>query len=423
MQLVEQTIIRRRDPRYAALDAVAFAAKNLYNLALYEGRQAFIFEQRALSYDEVMHLVKQTDAYTALPPEVSNGILRQLDKNWRSFFVALAAWKQDPSRFLGRPKIPRYKPKFQGRCLLIYDRHAIAYRPLKQGVLALSGLGIELPTAQRQVKLARIVPRSDYYVVEVVYEHALPPPAGNPALCASIDLGVDNLAAITSNKRQFTPRLVNGRPIKSINQFFNQRTAELRRQLGTTSTTRRMERLNTKRTRRINHYLHAASKEIITLCLSEGIGTLVLGKPPRWQQGGKRRKGKDQHFVPLPHARFIDMLRYKAILAGIQVFVTEESYTSQASALDLDPLPTYAPKSETRHLFSGTRLKRGLYRASDGRTLNADVNGSANILRKVVPNAFGADGIEAVAVRPVWIPILTDQPRALAGTASTPIRQ
>lgn len=423
MQLVEQTIIRRQDARYAALDAVAFAAKNLYNRALYELRQAFLFEQRALSPAEVIHLVQQTDAYTALPREVAEGILHQLDHTWHTFLVALAAWKADPSRCSGRPSLPRYKPKGTGRCLVIYDRHAIAHQRLKHGVQTLSGLSVELPTSQRHVKQVRIVPRCDYYVVDIVYEQAVPSSAGDPALYASIDLGVDNLAAITSNKRQFTPRLVNGRPLKSLNQFFNQRTAALEWQLGTTGMTRQSARLITKRTRRINHYLHAASKAMITLCLSEEIGTLVLGKPPAWKQRGTHSTAKEQHFVLLPYARFIDMLRYKAKRAGIQMVVTEERYTSQASALDLDPLPLSAPKSPSRHRFSGKRIACGFYQANDGRILNADVNASANILRKVVPNAFGADEIEAVAVRPVWMPILTAQPRALAGMAPTPTGQ
>ncbi len=424
MQLVEQHVIKAGDPRFAVIDAAAFKAKNLYNAANYLVRQAFIFEQRYLGYTEVFHLLKQTDAYTALPRKVSNDILRQLDKNWRAFFAACEAYREDPGRFVGRPKLPKYKHKTKGRFLLIYDLQAISRRALARGALRPSGLNIEVQTAQRRVKQARIVPRAGYYVVEIVYEQAEAAASFNPTLYAAVDIGVDNLAAITANKQGFVPRLVNGRPIKSTNQFYNKRRAELQETLGHPGTTRQMDCLTTKRTRRINHYLHAASKAMIALLVQEGIGTLVVGKNPGWKQEAELGRVNNQHFVQLPHARFIAMLEYKAKLAGIRFVLQEESYTSKASFLDLDPLPVYDPKREEEPRFSGKRVKRGLYRARDGRTLNADVNGSANILRKALPNASWADGIEAVAVRPVWLTFAWSvQPRALAATVAIPTNQ
>ncbi len=414
MQLVEQHIIKRADPRFAPIDTAAFAAKNLYNAANYLVRQAFIFEHRYLGYTDVFHLIKQTDAYTALPRKVSNDILRQLDKNWRAFFAACEAYREDPSTFVGRPKLPKYKHKTQGRFLLIYDIQALSHRALARGRLRPSGLDIEVQTAHRQVKQARIVPRAGYYVVEIVYEQAEAAPSSDPALYAAVDIGVDNLAAITSNKQGFVPRLVNGRPIKSTNHYYNKRRAEFQEALGHPGTTKRMDRLSTRRTRRINHYLHTASKAIIALLVEEGIGTLVVGKNPLWKQEAELGKVNNQHFVGLPHARFIGMLEYKAKLAGIRCIVQEESYTSKASFLDGDAIPTYDPKREESPTFTGKRINRGLYRAKDGRTLNADVNGSYNILRKALPTAF-AHGIEAVAVRPVWLTFAWSvQPRALA---------
>jgi putative transposase len=238
----------------------------------------------------------------------------------------------------------------------------------------------------------------------MVYDQPEVAPSGNPVLYAAVDLGVDTLAAITSNQVGFVPRLVNGRPIKSTNQFYNKRRAQLQAALGHNGTTERMERLTTKRTRRINHYLHAASKAIITLLVEKGIGTLVIGKNPLWKQEVELGRVNNQHFVQLPHARFIKMLRYKAELAGIRVIVQEESYTSKASFLDLDPIPVYDHEREEPPAFSGKRVKRGLYRAKNGRRIHADVNGSYNIGRKAFPNSFG-QGIEAaLAVRPVGLP-------------------
>jgi putative transposase len=418
MQLVEQHVINRADPRFAPIDAEAFKAKNLYNAANYLVRQSYIFERRYLGYAEIFHLIKQTDAYTALPRKVSNDILRQLDKNWRAFFAACKAYRENPAAFVGRPKLPKYKDKTTGRFILIYDKQAISRRALSRGLLVPSGLNIEVQTAQRCIKQARIVPRIGFYVVEIVYEQAEHAPQGNPALHAAIDVGVDTLAAITSNKQGFVPRLVNGRPIKSTNQFYNKRKAALQAALGTTGTTQRMERLTIKRTRRINHYLHAASKTIIALLVAEGIGTLVLGKDPLWKQEVALGRVNNQHFVQLPHARFIDLLSYKAKLVGMQVIVQEESYTSKASFLDLDPVPVYDPKREEKPAFSGKREKRGLYRAKNGRRIQADVNGSYNIGRKALPDSFG-QGIEGVAVRPVRLDVGSVSPAKGAGSSAS----
>jgi putative transposase len=264
----------------------------------------------------------------------------------------------------------------------------------------------------------RIVPRKGYYVVEVVYEREPILAAVDPSLYAGIDIGLNNLAAITSNKAGFVPRIVNGRPVKSLNQFYNKRKAELQHKLGTAGgttgtagstprTTAQLERLTAHRTRQIEHYLHTASRRIIDLLVAEGIGTLVIGKNPLWKQETRMGKRNNQHFVSVPHARFIAMLTYKAALVGIQVKITEESYTSQASFLDADPLPVYDPQhKEKPPTFTGRRVKRGLYRAANGQRFNADVNGAYNIMRKVLPDAFGK-GIAGAAVHPVRLAVQT----------------
>jgi putative transposase len=317
-------------------------------------------------------------------PRWRSQVLRLLDKNWKSYFAACEAYREDPSKFKRHPKMPHYKPKQDGRNVLVYTIQALSHTGLKQGLIQPSKLPITIETKQTRIAQVRIVPRIGHYVVEVVYERDVSARSGNPALYAAVDIGVDTLAALTSNQRSFVPRLVNGRPIKSVNQFYNKRRAELQEALGHPGTTKRMERLTTKRTRRINQYLHEASKAIIALLVREGIGTLVVGKNPGWKQEAELGRVNNQHFVNLPHARFIGMLEYKANLAGIRFVLQEESYTSKASFLDGDPIPTYDPKQEGKPVFSGKRVKRGLYRAKDGRTLHADVNGSYNILRKAV---------------------------------------
>lgn len=404
MQLVEQHHIRKSDPRFAAIDQAAFASKNLYNVANYVVRQSFITSGIYLNAVAVFHRLKTHEAYCALPRKVSNDVLRQLERDWRAFFAARAAWQADPAQFLGRPKLPGYKDKQTGRNLLIYDLQALSAPGLRKGEVIPSQLGITIPTRQITVKQIRIVPRKGYYVVEVVYERAPVPAAVNPALHAGVDIGLNNLATIASDKAGFIPRIVNGRPVKSINQFYNKRKAELQSRLGHSGTTAQLERLTAHRTRQIDHYLHTASRRIIDLLASEGIGTLVIGKNPLWKQDVNMGRRGNQNFVGVPHARFIAMLSYKAALVGIQVIVTEESYTSKASFLDTDPLPTYDAQRQEPPVFSGRRVKRGLYRSASGRQINADVNGAYNILRKVLPDALGfgaGKGIAGVAVHPV----------------------
>ncbi|HEY7350121.1 MAG TPA: transposase [Ktedonobacterales bacterium] len=416
MQRTEQHSIKRSDPRFAPIDVAAFAAKNLYNAALYLVRQSFIFEHRYLPFETVYHQMKGHEAYKALPAKVAQQVLRLLDKNWQSYFAACEAYREDPSKFRKHPKMPHYKHKTDGRYALVYTIQALSRPGLKRGLIQPSMLPITVQTRAAHIAQVRIVPRIGFYVVEVVYECQEAAPSGNPSLSAAVDIGVDNLAALTSNKKGFVPRLVNGRPIKSTNQFYNKRRAELQEALGTTGTTARMERFTAKRTRRINHYLHTASKAIIALLVAEGIGTLVVGKNPGWKQEAELGRVTNQHFVGLPHARFIAMLEYKAKLAGIRFVLQEESYTSRTNFLDSDPIPTYDPTRKEPSVFSGKRIKRGLYRAKDGRCLNADVNGAYNILRKALPDAF-SKGIEALVVAPVWLTLAWSVQPCVLGAA------
>jgi putative transposase len=411
MQLVEQHMISRTDSRYKAIDAAAFASKNLYNQATYQIRQAYIHEGKYLPYAQIFHRVKHLECYGALPSKVSNSILILIHKNWVSFFRALEAWKAHPEKFTARPKIPGYKPKEKGRHILIYDKQAIGKRVFKKtGKIVPSALGIEVETKVNWEDLdcVRIVARGSCYVVEVVYQQEIKQAVVDPTLIAAIDLGVDQLAAITSNKPGFQPRLYNGRPLKDLNHYYNQQRTHHQKHLAKQNrkTSRKLDHITTKRNRRVKAYLHTASRRIIDLLVSEGIGTLVIGLNKGWKQEVEMGRRNNQTFVQIPHSRFIEMLQYKAQLVGITVIVREESYTSKASFLDLDPIPTYDPKNREKHHFSGKRETRGLYRAANGRRVQADVNGSYNSLRKEFPHAFPnsqarpGQGIVGAAVHP-----------------------
>jgi IS605 OrfB family transposase len=395
MQLVEKHLIKKTDPRFAFIDRAAFASKNLYNAALYEIRQHFIFCGKYLNYNQMDKLMQKHEAYRALPRKVSQQVLKLLDKNWKSYFEAKRAYEEDPSRFLGRPKLPGYKDKKEGRNVLVYTIQAISKKSLRDGIIKPSQLGIEIRTRHRNVDQVRIVPKkSGCYVVEIVYTVVEKQEQLDPSLVAAVDIGVNNLVALTSNKRGFVPRLVNGRPIKSVNQCYNKHIRKLQKRMSSNHhTSRELERVAAKRTRRIDHYMHTASRRIIDLLVQEGIGTLVIGKNPGWKQESPMRKSDNQHFVQISHARAISMLTYKARLVGIEVLVQEESYTSKASLLDLDPIPVYGNKDAEKVKFSGKRISRGMYQSKSGIAINADVNGSGNIMRKALPNAFTAHGI------------------------------
>ncbi len=409
MQLVEQHVIDRKDPRFAVIDAAAFASKNLYNAALYEIRQVYIFEGRYLNYNTMDKLMQGHEAYKALPAKVAQKVLDQLDQNWQSFFAAREAYEEDPSKFTGRPQLPRYKHKTEGRNILIYSIQALSKKGLKHGLIQPSRLSISVKTQHKDIDQVRIVPKNSFYVVEVVYEREPIQAEVDPSFCVGIDLGVTNLAAIASNREGFVPRLVNGRPLKAWNQWYNKRIKALKKQLPKEDrerVTRQMQCITNRRNRRIDHYLHTASKRIVDFLVEEGIGTIVIGKNPLWKQECELGSKNNQNFMSIPHARFIEMITYKAQLVGIQVEVREESYTSKASFLDLDPLPDYKPNDEEQHAFSGKRIGRRnrLYRTADGRKICADVNGAYNILRKSKPDAF-AKGTAGYVVHPMRLAI------------------
>lgn len=231
----------------------------------------------------------------------------------------------------------------------------------------------------------RIIPMGNTFIVELTYRVgkdecknsrsvALNP---NEALCC--DLGIDNFATFVSTKPGIRPFLVKGKILKSINQQYNKQVAELRSK-------KHYEHIRIKGVKRywqLQDWMHKASRLAVNFCLAHDLGRIVIGTNRNWKQSVNLGKRNNQNFVMLPHAKFIEMVRYKAEEYGIQVTVREESYTSKASALDMDVIPNFDPKQDkAKPVFSGKRIKRGLYRSSDGHLINADINGAANIGRK-----------------------------------------
>lgn len=424
MKQVERHIVKQNNPIWQQIDRLCFLSKNLYNYANYQLRQKFIFDSVYLGYSKLYHLVKGTPDYRALPARdakrhqssktticacgrcVSQQVLRLLDKNWKSFFEANKAYKLAPDKFTGRPKLPRYKDKVKGRNLLVYTIQAISKSWLKRGIVKLSGteLTVKTKVSVSDIHQARIVPQTGQYVIEVVYEKSESHTVTDSTTVAAIDIGVNNLAALTSNKSGFVPVLVNGRPLKSLNQFYNKTKAKLSSLLkNDLKTSKRIQRLTANRNNRVNSYLHKASRWIVNHLDKQGIGKLIIGNNPGWKQSVNLGSKTNQSFTALPHHRFIEMLVYKGQILGIEVVVREESYTSQASFLSLDPIPNYGDDVKDVR-FSGYRVHRGIYKQLGSKTrINADVSGSYNIMRKEIPEIFQRRGIEDVVVRPVRV--------------------
>jgi putative transposase len=396
MQLVERHIIGQSDSRWSAIDQACWFAKNVYNAATYKVRQAYFATGCWPRYEDLDKQFKQKDLLPdqQLPMKVVQHVLRQVDHDWQSYFAAWQCWRANPAAFTGQPRLPGYKNKARGRNQLVYTEQAISKTALaRDGLVVPSGLGITVKTDQRQIDQVRICPKAGHYVVEIVYTQAELVSVPTPWAVA-IDLNVNNLAVLTSNQPGFVPLLVNGRPLKAINQRYNKRLADLRARLPQGQfTSKRIRALTDKRNRRLDYHLHLASRRIIEVLEQHHIGTLIIGKNDGWKQEVALGDRNNQNFVQLPHARFVELLTYKAQLVGIRVVLIEESYTSKCSFLDIEPLQQHAH-------YLGRRIHRGLFRASDRRHINADVNGSYNILRKVIPDAF-RNGIAGAVVHPV----------------------
>ncbi len=404
MRLVEKHVIRQGSQEWEEIDDLSFKSKNLYNRGNYEIRQHFFETNKILSYNEMASRMQEEESYCALPRKVSQQVLRCLDRNWKAWREADKAYKKNHSKFLGKPKLPKYKDKEKGRNLLVYTIQAISSKELKRGWVKPSGTNLRISCNKQDINEVRIVPRLNYYVVEVIYEQQIQQLVDGKAV-AGVDVGLNNLAAVTSNQKGFQPFLVNGRPVKAVNNYYNKKKAELQSFFkGNKKTSNRIHRLATKRGFKIDDYLHKASRFIVNQLAQNNISTLVIGKNENWKQEINMGKVNNQNFTNVPHAKFIEMLTYKAQLVGIKVVITEESYTSVASFLDGDFIPVYGTPEAKTIQFSGRRINRGLYKSKIGVELNADVNGSYNIIRKVVPDAF-CNGIEGVVVHPVMVTI------------------
>ena len=375
MQLVEQHIIKKNDDRYKILDEVCFKSKNLYNAALYEIRQHFFNTKQFLNWFSIdkMFKEKKQDDYYNLPCKVSQQTLKLLNQNFKSFFSLLKK-----KNYTKKKSIPKYLDKSKGRFVAVYTNQAISKKELRNGIIQLSGTDFKIKTKVdgNSINQVRIVPKNSYYKVEVIYEVEEIEELEDNDKYAAIDLGVNNLSTVSFNESK--PFIINGKPLKSINQFYNKRKAELQSKLsGNRKTSNKINSITRKRNNKIKNYLHKASRCIVNHLVSNNVNTLIIGKNDNWKQETNIGKKNNQNFVSIPHSQFVEMISYKCKLVGIAVMITEESYTSKCSFIDNEEIKHHEN-------YKGKRLKRGLFRTNKGKLINADLNGSLNIMRKVI---------------------------------------
>ena len=404
MKRVECHRLKPSSPFYAMLREFCHRSKNLYNHGNYLIRQTFIEDGKWLRYGEVDRLLKadkDSPDYREMPTaQTAQQTLRLLDKNWTSFFAAIKDWKAHPEKYKGRPKLPKYKAKDGYFPLVLTNQNC----KLKDGVIrfprTFQGFTVKAIFASQPdavFKQARIIPHGGEIDLELIYEIPDVEEKADNGKYGAIDIGVDNLAALAWNTGE-QPVLLKGTPLKSVNQYYNKQMAKRRsicELMNGRHSSKRIARLTAKRNRKVEDYLHKASRKVIDLCAEQDVSVLVIGKNKGWKQEAKLGRRVNQSFVQLPFARFIQMLQYKAESMGMKVVLTEESYTSGTSFLDSE-VPTKDCYNKSR------RVHRGLFQANDGRKINADVNGAYQIMRKVFPNVT-ADGIEGVALRPAVV--------------------
>jgi putative transposase len=352
--------------------------------------------------DSLFKQTKQND-YKSLPIQSSQAAMKNVFKNWKSYFSSLKEWKVNPSKYLGKPKIPGYSKakmkevEFTNQDCVIKKNKFLKF-PKTKDQLTIGKLG----RITDKLKSVRVIPKYDQFVVELIFEQPEIKLNDKIERVLSIDLGIDNLATITTNTGM-APVLLKGKNVKSVNQYYNKMKAHyygiIRQGKGAKEglfTSKHLSKLDAARHQKLKDLFHKFSFFITELAAFENIDTIIIGQNKGWKQQSNIGKKNNQTFVQIPYSNLISKIRYKAANLGIKVIVTEESYTSKASFLDEDEIPTYDDEGVKK--FSGRRISRGLYRSKNKKVLNADVNGSANIMRKFLTKKAISLHIEDVNV-------------------------
>lgn len=388
---VKQQIKHLSKEDYKSIKELCHIAKNLTNEAIYNVRQYYFTEDKFLKYEKNYTLLKSSPNYKELNSNMAQQILKEVDGSFKSFFGLIKLAKQGKYSFKDC-KLPRYLPKD-------------GYTTLVIGFVRLNGNKLILPFSNnfkkthkvveitippvlldKKVKEIRILPKANarYFEIQYIYETECIQRNLNTQNALALDLGVNNLVtAVSSTGKSF---IVDGRRLKSINQWFNKENARLQsikdKQHFGKKPTNRQKAIARDCNNKVNDYMNKAARMIIDYCINNDIGTLIAGYNVTFQRNSHIGKQNNQNFVNIPYGRLRDKLAYMCELNGITYVEQEESYTSKASFWDKDNIPVYNNDNPKEYEFSGNRVHRGLYETANGKTFNADINGALNIMRK-----------------------------------------
>ena len=384
----EKHIIKSSDNHFYLILSFCQQSKNLYNHANYLIRQEFMKNKKLIKYTDLDKILKADEEYSDyqnMPTAQSaQQILRLLDKNWKAFMVSIKDWSKNKEKYSGRPELPKYLKKNGSYILILTNQNC----KLKDGKIhfpkVFQGFTINPKFIEKEnvvsFQQVRLIPHKNRIVAEVVYNIDVPEIKADNQRYIGIDIGINNLATVCNNIGG-SAFIINGKPLKSINQYYNKQVSryrEITKRMNKADYSKRMDRLTEKRNSKIDDYLHKASRYIINYCVKNNIHTIVIGKNKEWKQNSRLSKKVNQNFVQIPFARLIEMIQYKAEEKGIAVMLTEESYTSGTSFIDNEE-----PVKENYN--KARRISRGLFVSNNGVKINADLNGAYQILKKVVP--------------------------------------
>ena len=388
---IKQQVKQLSKKDYRNLKYLSHIAKNLTNEAIYNIRQYYFNEKKYLNYQKNYSLLKNSPNYKLLNSNMAQQVLKEVDGSFKSFFSLIKLAEKGKYNFKDI-KLPNYLDKKGFTTLIIgfvrlnENKLTIPYSNLFSKEHKKIEINIPPILVDKKIKEIRIIPKLNarFFEIQYTYEVKEIQRELNKNNALAIDLGINNLTTcVTNNGKSF---IIDGRKLKSINQYYNKINAKLQsikdKQGITRKTTLRQKKLARKRNNRVNDYMNKTARKIINYCLNNDIGNIVLGYNNDFQRNSNVGSINNQNFVNIPYSKLRDKLEYLSKLYGIEFKLQEESYTSIASFFDRDEIPIYNKDNSQEYIFSGKRIKRGLYKTKKGYLLNADCNGALNILRK-----------------------------------------
>lgn len=388
---IKQQVKQLTKEDYKNLKLLSRLAKNLTNEAIYNIRQYYFQEKEYLNYEKNYALLKNSPNYKMLNSNMAQQILKEVDGMFKAFIGLLKLVKKGKYNYRDI-RLPKYLPKDSFTTLIIgfvrirENKLIIPYSNAFKKEHKSIEINIPPKLVDKKIKEIRIIPKSRAGFFEIQYTYEVEEVQinvdKNKAL--AIDFGVNNLATcVTSQGQSF---IIDGRKLKSINQWYNKQNAHLQsvkdKQGYKTKYTNRQSKNVMKRNNKVNDYMSKTARIIINYCLENNIGHIVCGYNETFQNKPNLGKKNNQVFTTIPFGVLKEKIEYLCKLYGISYTKQEESYTSKASFFDKDFIPLYNNDNPKKYVFSGKRVKRGLYKTKDGKLLNADVNGALNILSK-----------------------------------------